>query len=520
MGTSFNGARIEWIAALLLVATTAAAGADLRLLDAVKKGDAAAVRALLAQHADVNARQPDGATALAWAAQRDDIESANLLIRAGANANLANEYGATPLSLACAKGSVVMVEMLLQAGANPNSALLSGETALMTATETGSLHTVNMLLDHGADVNAKEPKEGQTALMWAVAGRHADIAQALIEHGADVHARSRGGFTALLFAAQQGDVNSAKSLLAAGAEVNEKAPAPPVTTKSAPDSAAADAQSARGYGSPKRAGDGGAQSVPSPLLLASASGQQEISLFLLDKGADANAADARGFTALHYAALRRNMLELVKALLAHGANPNARLSRNAPNTAGISEMTVAGATPLLLASAAGNTGAIRALAAAGADLKIGTKENTTPLMVAAGVGLFEDRKEEPQKAATEAVKLLVELGADVNAAGEHRWTALHGAAYTGANATIQFLVAHGAKMDVMDSFGQTPLSIAEAVVTPGVVNDAYKRGRAFRKSTSELLLKLGATPVAASGVQSVEGALPADYSAVTTPDAE
>ena len=210
----------------------------------------------------------------------------------------------------------------------------------------------------------------------------------------------------------------------------------------------------------------------------------------------------------------------MKALLAHGANPNVRLSRNAPNTAGISEMTVAGATPLLLASAAGNTGAIRALAAAGADLKIGTRENTTPLMVAAGVGLFEDRKEEPQKAATEAVKLLVELGADVNAAGEHGWTALHGAAYTGANATIQFLVDKGAKMDVMDSFGQTPLSIAEAVVTPGVVNDAYKRGRAFRKSTSELLLKLGATPVAASGVQVVEGALPADYSAVTTADAE
>jgi ankyrin repeat protein len=501
MGTSFNGVRIAWIVPLLLVATSASAGADLRLLEAAKKGDAAAVRSLLAQHADVNARQADGATALAWAANRDDLESADLLIRAGASANVANEYGATPLSLACAKGSIAMVEKLLKAGANPNTALLSGETALMTATETGSLPAVNLLLAHGADANAKEPKEGQTALMWAVAGKHADIAQALIEHGADVHARSRGGFTALLFAAQQGDTTSARTLLAAGADVNEKAPA-------------------RSDAASKRVGEKAVPEVPSPLLLASASAQQEISLFLLDKGADPNAADARGFSALHYAALRRNNLELLKALLAHGANPNVRLSRNAPNTGGISEMTVAGSTPLLLAAAAGNTGAIRALASAGADLKIGTKENTTALMVAAGVGLFEDRKEEPQKAATEAVKLLVELGSDVNAAGEHGWTALHGAAYTGANATIQYLVDKGAKMDVMDSFGQTPLSIAEAVVTPGVLNDAYKRGRAFRKSTSELLLKLGATPVAASGVQSVEGALPADYSAVTTPDTE
>lgn len=493
-----------------------ATGRDLRLVQAVKRGDKAAVSTLLQQHVDVNTREGDGATALAWAAYRGDQESADLLVRASADVNAANDYGATPLWLACSKANAVMVEKLLNAHADPNIALLSGETPLMTAAAAGSLEAVKLLLAHGANVDAKELKQGQTALMWAVAETHPDIVRVLIERGGNINARSSGGFTPLLFAAQQGDLESARLLIQAGADVNE---------------------GLRGKSTnPKSPASGGAQSSATPLLIASASGQAELSSFLLEKGADPNAVDSRGLTALHYAAARRNMLGTVKSLLAHGADPNARLMNDLnsmygnpegdrtlpPGTfgkfsLGATEISVKGATPLFQAAIADNPAAIRLLAAAGADPRLGTERNTTPLMVAAGVGLFETRRGGDEQPALDTVKVLIELGSDVNAVGEHKWTALHGAAYSASNQIIQLLVQKGAKLDVMDEYGQTPLSIAASVVTPGVMSDAYKRGRAYKKETVELFLKLGATPVAASGVQSVEGFLPEGFSAVTAP---
>lgn len=474
---------IESAAILLIVTTLTAANPDLRLLDAVKRRDHATVRTLLQQGVDVNATQADGATALAWAADRGDLEAARLLLRAGARVNEANEYGATPLWLACAKGSAEMAALLLEAGADPNAALRSGETALMTAVETGSLEVVRLLLVRGANVNAAESGEGQTALMWAVAENHLGLVQALIEHKADVNARTKSGFTPLRFAAQQGNLESARMLLAAGAMIVESGTA--------------------------------MGKIPDPLLIASASGHTELSVFLTEQGADPGASDSQGFTALHYAAMRRNMLPLVAALLARKASPNARLPRDAPEQGGVTEMSIEGATPLFLAAAAGNGGAIRQLTAAGADPHISTKQSTTPLMVAAGLGLFENRREDAVKQSLEAVMMLVEMGADVNAVGEHGWTALHGAAYTGSNDTLEFLVKHGARMDVVDGFGQTPLSIALAVITPGVLNDAYKRARAFRRTTSDLLIKLGAPSLAASGVQILQ-ALPENFSTVAT----
>jgi uncharacterized protein len=454
-----------WWIAPLFAAAVISPGKDLRLAEAVENRDRAAARSLLEQHVDVNSPQPDGATALAWAAHWDDLETADLLIRAGADVNAANEYGVTPLSLACTNGSAAMVERLLMAGANPNATKLSGETALMTCARTGNLDTVQLLLEHGAEPNSKETSRGQTALMWAVAEKHPEVVRALIEHGADVHARSNGGFTPLLFAGQQGDVDSARLILAAGANVNESTPQ-----------------------------DG------SSLVVASASGHAALAAFLLEKGADPNVADARGMTALHFAASGRNMLELVKLLLAKGANPNARLVKSVP-LAG--DASLAGATPFLLAAATGNAGAMRVLAAGGADPLMTTKDNTSPLMVAAGVGLFEERTEARYRTALEAVKAALELGADANAAGQNGWTALHGAAYTGADSIVQFLVEHGAKMDVKDQFGQTPLSIAEAVITAGLGENADVRPRKYRSSTANLLLKLGATPTAAAGVERV-----------------
>ena len=459
---------------LLSIANLGAVGSDLRLVEAVKNGDTAAMRSLVEQHVDVNARQADGATALAWAAYRDSLDAAELLIRAGANVNAANDYGATALWLACAKGSAAMTEKLLNAGADPNANLLSGETPLMTAARMGSVDVMKLLLAHGANVNAKETRGAQTALMWAVAEKHAEAARVMIEHGADIHARSKRGFTPLLFAAQQGDVDSARILLAAGADVNGTAPG------------------------------------MSPLLIATTSGHAALSVFLLEKGADPNAQDSIGLTVLYHAASRRNMQELVKALLPHGVNPNSRLAKNLPNPNGQGDyaLNMTGATPLLFAASVGNADVVRLLVASGANPLIATEENTTPLMVASGLGDFQDSAQEEEqeywkRSHVETAKLLVELGSDVNAVGERGWTALHGAAYMGLDDVVQLLVDKGAKMDVMDNFGQTPLSIAEGVITVGLENEneGVARPRNIRKSTSDLLLKLGATPLAASGVQ-------------------
>ena len=226
-----------------------AAPSDLRLIQAVKKQDVESVRALLKQHVDVNAAQGDGTTALHWAADVDNLAIADLLIRAGARVNAANDLGATPLYLACRNRSATMVDRLLAAGANANAKLLNGETALMTCARTGEPKAVKALLVHGADAKAKEPEHDQTALMWAAAQSHPEAVAMLIEFGADVRARSRiysqtvvgeqtqragreelnytvqrGGMTPLLFAARNGDAESAKLLLAAGADANDSLP--------------------------------------------------------------------------------------------------------------------------------------------------------------------------------------------------------------------------------------------------------------------------------------------------------
>jgi len=467
-----------WMIYLLSVASFVAASGDLRLVEAVKMGDKEAVRSLLKEKTDVNTPQPDGATALHWAAHRDDLETAELLIRAGAKVDAADDYGVTPIFLACTNGNAAMVERVLKAGANANAALRTGQTALMTCARTGNADAVKSLLAHGADVNAQEP-QGQTALMVAVSQKNPQAARTLIEHGADVRARSKGGFTPLLFAARVGDVDSARILVEAGASVTE---------------ATLDGMSV--------------------LLMASASGHEALSIFLLEKGADPNAADRDGLTALHYAVLkgisnisavqnvpvatylfRPNMLELVKTLLAHGANPNARIVKHPPRPplAVSPKITLVGATPFLLAAAAFDVNLMRVLVAGGADPLLALADKSTALMLAAGMGRFFDPSDEEKRNAPEASKLAAELGNDVNATSEAGRTALHAAALMGQDAVIQFLVAKGAKLDVQDKTGQTPWSIAEGVIP------AHAKGtdKAYppHKDTAKLLLKLGATPI-------------------------
>ena len=467
---------VAWfLTPLVAVAALGASAADLRLVEAVKNQDQAAVRSLLRQGVDVNEAQPDGATALAWAAHRDNLAAADLLLAAKADVNAANEYGATPLSLACANGNAAMVEKLLNAGADPNASLLSGETALMTAVHIGSLDIVNLLLAHEADVNAHEPQRGQTALMWAVAEKRPDITRALVARGADLHARSKSGFTPLLYAADRNSLDSARILVEAGADVNE-ATADRVT----------------------------------PLLLASARAGEGLALLLLEKGADPNATDAKeGYTPLHHAASHRNMVDAVKALLARGADPNARLVKPPPRPREFGTqggISLLGATPILLAAANGNGDAIRVLVEGRADPRISTIDNTPPLLVAAGVHRNPDVVLTPEEREhhVEAARLLLDLGADVNALGEYGWTALHGAAYNGFDEMIQFLAGKGAKMDMLDQFGQTPLSISMAVTTAGIGADYFHVPRFAHPTTVDLLLKLGATPLEQSGVEQID----------------
>ncbi len=465
-----------WMASLLSVLTLAAAGDDPRIVEAVRDGDQETLRSLLEQQVDVNASQPDGATALHWAVHRNDVETADLLIGAGANVNAVNDYGVTPLSLASTNGSPWMVEKLLGAGADPNAAQPSGETPLMTASRTGSVEAVRALLVHGAQVNGKEKRRGQTALMWAVSEQHPRVAGLLIEHGADVQGRSEGGFTPLLFAARGGHLNSARLLLEAGADLNETAP------------------------------DG-----MSPLLMASASGHQDLSLFFLDQGADPDAADEYGTTALHYALqkgmstltrvelsyfnahlYRPNMAELVQALLAHGADPNARMVQTQRfGNLGIL-VRLEGATPFLLAATVGDVGLMRVLVDGGADPLLATHQKVTPLMVAAGLGRTWDRTEEEEEGTLEAVKLALALGSDVNDSSVNGQTALQAAARIGADDIVRFLVDQDARLDAPDQWGQTPLSIAEGIVLDSLSVNFELKPFTVHQSTADLLLELGA----------------------------
>jgi ankyrin repeat protein len=489
---------------LLAVATTASAQ-NLPLVTAVKNGEpTASLKALLDKGADVNAAEPDGSTAVAWAAHRDSLDAADLLIQAGADVNRANEYGVTPLSLACINRSASMVDRLLKAGANPNAAQWTGETPLIVCAYTGAVDAVKMLLAKGADFKAKESQQGHTALMRAAAGRHPEVVRALVAAGADVHERSRGGFTPLQFASQQGDIESARILLAAGAGIDE---APPGALDARRDEWGTGGVCATGRSKCFTPQENG-----TPLVIAAASGHEAMALFLLENGANPNGIDAYGRTALHYAIPEGwagidsffyrpfhhetklpNLPNLVTALLARGANPNMQVTRDysAYSRGPYAYSTSAvGATPFAFAAAAADLEIMRILLDAGADPKIPTKDGTTALMFAAGVGRIQERWTDDEKErALEAVKLTADLGLDVNTANAAGRTALHGAASVGANEIIQFLADRGARLDAPDRRGITPFGIAA-----GAAGDEEHADRLYPE-TQALLVKLAGRPL-------------------------
>ena len=453
---------------ILLIAIFGAAcvcAASSDVADAVERHDTAALSKLVNERARINDPQPDGTTALHWAAHWNDTASFNLLMRAGANAKAVNRYGATPLSEAATVGNAAMIEALLQAGADPNTLTTEdGETVLMTAARAGQLAAVKILVDRGADVNAREKFRGQTALMWAAAERHPQVVKFLLDHGADWKVRSfdrnnvipklsaassitpmaKGGLTALDFAAREGDIESARSLLEAGADINQL-----------------DADNTHA------------------LTIAFVNKHYTFAKFLLDRGANPNLPDVRGQTPLYAAIDARNedysampsrkeddpmpSLEIIRALLDHGADPNAALSRNLPGRSGMDSGDTAlgnGATVLMRAARAGDVEVMRMLLEKGADPKREMESGNNVLLFAAGVGYRDKNTHGEEAGALEAVKLALAQGLDLhhkNARGE---TALHGAAFRGADSIVQYLVEQGARLDEKTKQGLTALDYA------------------------------------------------------------
>ena len=503
---------------LSMSSLVAAADPDLRLINAVAEQDRTEIRTLLKQGVDVNATRADGATALLWAVHFNDLETADLLLRAGAKVNAADDHGVTALAEACENATAPMVDRLLAAGANPNATQTSGLTPLMIATHTGNVAIVKALIAHGANVNVSTVETHDTALMWAVGDQHKDIARVLIENRADVHASSKRGFTPLMYAAHNGDIEMARLLVDAGANVNEPASD---GTRVLPFSIV-NGQDEFALFLLDRGADANG-SIDGVRALAAAAGPVDIWLEDWTRrhggGNVYSAGGGGGFRGPN----PKQRASLVKALLTHGADPNGRIVTSAmmmsyigfpkkgafePFACGTGDLR--GATPLWVAALAANgsvggfggdgglsldsgrtestTDVINALLAAGADHRLTTVDGTTPLMVAAGLGratfspgLQRGRR---SRGAEEAVKALLDAGADVNAVNEADYTALHGAAFRGLDEVIQILVDRGANINARDFRGRTPYRLAEG----------SKQSFQFQAypETAEFIRKLGA----------------------------
>jgi ankyrin repeat protein len=469
---------------LLSLAATAPA-ADAPLADAAEKADWSRVRALLCDHADTSAAQPDGMTALHWAAYHDHAEAAKLLIAAGASAKAENCYGVTPLALACTNGNEDLVRLLLKAGADANATLRGGETALMTAARVGKAGPVKALLDAGAKVDAKDRK-GQAAIMWAAADGHAEVVDLLIRSGADPRARLKSGFTPLLFAAREGRTDVVRTLLKAGVDANE-----------------AIESDRKGGGTAPRNGS-------SALILAVENGHFELAHELLKAGADPN--DQRsGYAALHTLAWVRKpnrgddpdgqppptgsgsltSPEFARLLMKqYRADVNLRLDKG---PGGKGKLNHTGATAFLLASKTADLPFMKLLVELGADPLLPNKDGCTPLMAAAGIGtLAPDEEAGTEDEALAAADYLLTLGADVNTVDANGETAMHGAAYKSLPKMVQFLADKGAKIEVWnkkDVYGWTPLLIAEGF-RPGNFKPSFETIDAIRR----VMRAAGVTP--------------------------
>jgi ankyrin repeat protein len=452
MPAGYAGLAVGVCVALLLFGSPAIA-ADPALAAAVESKNSKTVETLLEQKADVNATQSDGMTALLWACWHDDTKIAQRLIAAGADAKVASQYGVTPLSLACTNGNQAIVELLLDAGADANAVLPGGETPLMTAARTGRPGPVNVLIARGADVHAKERK-GQTALMWAAAEGHVEVVDALLKAGADFQTPLSSGFTPLFFAVREGRLNVVFRLLQAGDKIND--PMRPERKNGAPIG-----------------------KVFNPLTLAIENGHFELAVALLNAGADPNEQPG-GYAPLHAITWVRkpirgdgdpspigsgnvSSLDLVKQLVDHQADINLPLEKGEP---GRGQFTTTGSTPFLLASRTADVPLMQLFLKLGADPRKPTADNMTPLLAAAGGSALGDGDETAgtEEEAVEAVKLLLQLGADVNTVDNNGESAMHCAAYQSHSRIVKVLADHHADITIWNQKnkrGWTPLMIAQ-----------------------------------------------------------
>jgi ankyrin repeat protein len=468
----------------------AAAPSPSALTDAVAARDADAVRALLAAGVDPNAAHVDGTTALMTAVAARDHAAMAALLEAGADVRGANRYGADALYVAARNGDAEAARALLAAGADPSAALPEGQTALMTAALTGNPELVRVLIEAGAavsgmGVDTHEGWRGETALMWAAAAGHVEVMRELIAAGANVDEESwliagpnidggrsmgvsfsqipKGRLTALHFAAREGRLDAVRTLIEASANRN-------VTDE---------------YGS-------------TPLILAVLNGHLDVAGALLEAGADPNIADSWGRTVLFAAADLNTMdavaraqprrddalaaVDVVRLALAKGADPDVQLTKAPPTWIVVggdhSPILKAGSTPLLRAAMSGDLDIMRLLLDAGADPQLATNElpnggenggggmgdygsgATTPFLAAAGLGWRKGVSRGREEDAIEALRLLMDLGADVNETNQAGDTALHGATYRGSLAIMQFLLDRGADPTATNKTGWTPLNIA------------------------------------------------------------
>ncbi len=452
------------------------------LLAAVKRHDQPLLRRLLATDArGANSVDPDGTSALMWAVHFDDLEMVDALLSAGSTVTVTNRYGVGPLYLAAQNGNAPLVKVLLDRGADANAALPAAETALMTAARTGNVAVIDALIGAGAKVDAKEEWKGQTALMWAASENNGAAVKTLLAAGADITARSAAGeFTALAFAVRGGAIAASRALLEAKADAN-----------------------------------GALNDGTSMLLLAVTNAHYELAALLLEFGANPN-ADARGWTPLHQLVWTRRWnlgnnlpgavktgdlasLDLVRKLIASGTDINAR-ERREPFDGNRNKLARVGATPFLLAAKSCDLPLLRLLLDLGADPSITTEDGTTALMAAAGVGIWAPG-ENPgtHEEALATVRLLLDVrGGEVNATNANGDTALHGAVYRGgAIPVIELLAERGAKLDVVNKRGWTPLIVAQGVeYTPNVLKRYPEAEAVIKTLLARQGLRAAAVPAA------------------------